>query len=58
MVSSKIGFRQVEIVGKELLINGQPVLIKGVNRHDHDHQTGQGSQRRGHARRYQVDETI
>lgn len=40
MVSSKIGFRQVEIVGKELLINGQPVLIKGVNRHDHDHQTG------------------
>jgi beta-galactosidase/beta-glucuronidase len=40
MVSSKIGFRQVDIVGKELLINGQPVLIKGVNRHDHDHKRG------------------
>jgi len=40
IVSSKIGFRQVEIIGKELLINGQPVLIKGVNRHDHDHRSG------------------
>lgn len=33
--SCKIGFRQVEIKGRELLINGQPVLMKGVNRHDH-----------------------
>ena len=40
MVSSKIGFREIEIVGKELLINGQLVLIKGVNRHDHDHKRG------------------
>lgn len=35
--SCKIGFRQVEIKGREILINGQPVLLKGVNRHDfHD----------------------
>jgi len=40
IVSSKIGFCQVEIAGKELLINGQPVLIKGINRHDHDHESG------------------
>ncbi len=38
--SCKIGFRQVEIKGRELLINGQPVLLKGVNRHDHDDRRG------------------
>ncbi len=32
----RIGFRQVEIRGRELLINGQPVLMRGVNRHEHD----------------------
>ena len=31
----KIGFRSIEIRDRKLLINGQPVLIKGVNRHDH-----------------------
>ena len=35
-VSTRIGFRKVEIVGREMLINGQPVLMKGVNRHEHD----------------------
>ena len=30
----KTGFRTVEINGKQLLVNGQPVLIKGVNRHE------------------------
>ena len=33
--STTIGFRSVEIQNRQLLINGQPVLIKGVNRHDH-----------------------
>ena len=31
----RIGFRSIKITNRELLINGQPVLIKGVNRHDH-----------------------
>ena len=35
-----IGFRSVEIVGRELLLNGNPLLIKGVNRHDHHERTG------------------
>ncbi|HEX4906372.1 MAG TPA: glycoside hydrolase family 2 TIM barrel-domain containing protein [Acidimicrobiales bacterium] len=39
-VSLSIGFRTVEIVGPELLVNGRPVLIKGVNRHDHDPRRG------------------
>lgn len=32
--SFEIGFRDVEIKGGQLLVNGQPVLIKGVNRHE------------------------
>ncbi len=35
-----VGFRRVEIRDRELLINGQPVLIHGVNRHDHDDARG------------------
>lgn len=31
-----IGFRRVEISKRQLLINGKRVLIKGVNRHEHD----------------------
>lgn len=29
-----VGFRRVEIAGKAMLINGKPVKLKGVNRHD------------------------
>ena len=36
----RIGFRTVEIVGRDLLINGVRVLIRGVNRHDFDPLTG------------------
>jgi beta-galactosidase len=32
---TRIGFRSIEITNRQLLINGQPVLIRGVNRHDH-----------------------
>ncbi len=35
-----IGVRQVEIKGKEILINGQPVMFYGVNRHEHDEHHG------------------
>lgn len=30
----QIGFRDVQIVGNQLLVNGKPVLIKGVDRHE------------------------
>ena len=33
-VSIPFGFRTVEIKGAQLFINGQPVLIKGANRHE------------------------
>ncbi len=39
-VSCKTGFRKVEIRNKELLINGKAVMIKGVNRHEHDPKSG------------------
>ncbi len=38
--SLSIGFRHIEIRNRELLINGQAVLIRGVNRHDHCDTTG------------------
>jgi len=33
-VVQKVGFRSVEIKGAQLLVNGQPILIKGANRHE------------------------
>lgn len=36
-----VGFRRVEIKGGLLLVNGKRVLLKGVNRHEHDPDTGQ-----------------
>lgn len=35
-----VGFRSVQIVGRDLLINGERVLIQGVARHDVDPRTG------------------
>jgi beta-galactosidase len=36
----RIGFRRVEVRERELLVNGEPVVIKGVNRHEHDDRRG------------------
>ncbi|MCU1367027.1 MAG: beta-galactosidase [Ilumatobacteraceae bacterium] len=35
-----IGFRRVEIADRQLLVNGEPVWIFGVNRHDHHPERG------------------
>ena len=32
----KVGFRKIEIKNKQFLVNGQPVLIKGADRHEMD----------------------
>ncbi len=37
---TKISFRRSEIKGKDFLINGKRVLVKGVNRHEHDPDLG------------------
>ena len=38
--TQQIGFRDIRIQNRELLINNMPVLIRGVNRHDHCDTTG------------------
>jgi len=38
--SSRIGFRKVEIKSGRVCVNGVPIRIKGVNRHEHDPDTG------------------
>ncbi|MCU4174222.1 glycoside hydrolase family 2 TIM barrel-domain containing protein [Carboxylicivirga sp. N1Y90] len=40
IVSAKMGFRKVEIIDDVFYINGVAVLIKGVNRHEHNQHTG------------------
>lgn len=35
-VKQRVGFRHIEIKGAQLLVNGQPVLIKGADRHELD----------------------
>lgn len=35
-VKRKIGFRSVEIRNGQMLINGKPIRLRGVNRHEHD----------------------
>ncbi|MFC1733785.1 glycoside hydrolase family 2 TIM barrel-domain containing protein [candidate division KSB1 bacterium] len=40
VIRCRFGFRSVEIKDGQLMVNGVPVLIKGVNRHEHDPVTG------------------
>ena len=36
VIPQKVGFRNVEIKNAQLLVNGQPVLVKGADRHEMD----------------------
>ncbi|MCC6396231.1 MAG: DUF4981 domain-containing protein, partial [Bacteroidetes bacterium] len=36
----RMGFREVVVCNGQLLVNGKPILIKGVNRHEHDPDRG------------------
>ncbi|MEU4226972.1 glycoside hydrolase family 2 TIM barrel-domain containing protein [Nonomuraea sp. NPDC026600] len=36
----RIGFRRVQVVGRDLLVNGRRILVQGVARHDVDPRTG------------------
>ena len=40
VVPQKVGFRKVEIRNRQLLVNGQPILIKGADRHEMDPEGG------------------
>ncbi len=39
-VGCRVGFRNVEIAGGLLKVNGRAVTLRGVNRHEHDPRTG------------------
>ena len=36
VIKQRVGFRHIEIKGGQLLVNGQPILIKGADRHEMD----------------------
>lgn len=39
-IATEIGFRKVEIKNGKLMVNGMPIYIRGVNRHEHDEYLG------------------
>lgn len=39
-ITTKVGFRSLEIKNGSFLVNGKPVRLRGVNRHEHDPYTG------------------
>ena len=41
VVPWRVGFREVETKDGKLLVNGQPIVIRGVNRHEWDPETAQ-----------------
>jgi beta-galactosidase len=47
VVTTRVGFRRVEVADRALRINGRAVLIRGVNRHDHDERRGKAVTREG-----------
>ena len=40
VIKQRVGFRHIEIKNAQLLINGQPILIKGADRHELDPDNG------------------
>ena len=36
VVSARVGFRRVDVVDGLLKVNGRPIVVRGVNRHEHD----------------------
>ena len=40
LLSQRVGFREIEIVGREFRVNGKPIKLKGANRHESNVNTG------------------
>ncbi len=40
VITQRVGFRNIQSKNGQLLVNGKPILIKGVNRHEHHYQNG------------------
>jgi beta-galactosidase len=44
---TSVGFRSVQMIDGQLCVNGQPLLIRGVNRHEHDAKHGHAVTKQG-----------
>jgi beta-galactosidase len=44
-VCQRVGFRRVEVRDRTFRVNGRPVLVRGVNRHEHDPKRGKAVDR-------------
>ncbi|WP_439506340.1 glycoside hydrolase family 2 TIM barrel-domain containing protein [Sediminibacterium sp.] len=40
IIPQRVGFKKIEIVGADFLVNGKRVFLKGVNRHEHHPRNG------------------
>ena len=58
VIPQNVGFRKVEIKDGRLLVNGQAILIKGVNRHEHDRRHREVRPGRIHGQRHPADEAV
>ena len=58
VIPVNVGFRKVEIRDGDLLVNGQRILIKGVNRHEFDPDRGQAITVEGMERDIQTHEAV
>jgi beta-galactosidase len=47
VLTTRVGFRQIEIRGQQLFLNGVSIKLKGVNRHEHDPIRGHAITRAG-----------
>lgn len=54
IITQKIGFRTTEVKDGQLMVNGKPILVKGVNRHEHSGTTGQYVDRKTMERDIQI----
>lgn len=51
-ISDRVGFRQIQAQGTEILLNGKPIFLRGISVHEDDAQVGKFSDREDIARRY------
>jgi beta-glucuronidase len=51
-VYDRIGFRQIEVQGTEMRLNGEPLFLRGISVHEDDARKGKYSDREDIARRY------
>ena len=40
VMNQHVGFKNIQVHKAQLLVNGKPILLKGVNRHEHDYKKG------------------